>query len=284
MLTKLSLKNVAIVVLVTLLVVLAGAYSIPRLGIEFLPEIAPPVIAIVTAYPNASPDAVAHDVTKPIEEKVSSLPFLEKLNSVSNENVSVVVAEFNYGTDMEKTEEKVTSDINKLKGDLPETIMEPKITRYNMNDSPIMSLSVTSRGGRALTSKIIKDVIKPEIEKIPGVASVEISGLAEKRYEVILNPAELKAHKLTSTQVVQILKANNLAMPGGTVDVDGKTIPIQTISRIKTKEDLEKMIVSVGVDQEKVSKMQADGLRNAQQSAMKAQEKALKKAFEMQQK
>ncbi|MBE0446689.1 MAG: efflux RND transporter permease subunit [Actinobacteria bacterium] len=284
MLTKLSLKNVAIVVLVALLILLAGAYSIPRLGIEFLPEIAPPVVAIVTVYPNASPDAVAHDVTKPIEEKIGSMSSLENLSSVSNENLSVVIADFSYGMDMEKIEEKITSDINKIKGDLPDTIIEPKIFRYNLNDSPIMSLSVTSEGGQALTSRIVKDIIKPEIEKVPGVASVEISGLAEKRYEVILNPDELKAHKLTSAQVIQVLKANNLTMPGGTIDIETKSIPIQTISRIKTKEDLEKLIVSVGIDQAKFNKMQADSLKSAQISAMKAQEKAMKKAFEMQQK
>lgn len=279
MLTKLSLKNIAIVFLVTALVIVAGVYSIPRLGIEFLPEIDPPVVAVITVYPNASPNAVAHDVTKPIEEAVATVQNISKLNSVSNENVSVVVAEFSYGINMDNIEEKVTAEVNKAKGDLPDSIIEPKIVRYNMNDSPIMALSVTSEGGQAATSKLVKDVIKPKIEKIPGVANVEVSGLAEKRYVVILDPEKLKEHELSSLQVVQALKANNLTMPGGTLDIDTKSIPIQTISDVNTKEDLENLIISVGVDQDEIKKKQEKAIKDAAAE----QQRALKKAFSSQQ-
>ncbi|MEW5705751.1 MAG: efflux RND transporter permease subunit [Actinomycetota bacterium] len=284
MLTKLSLKNSSIVVLLTLLVILAGAFAIPRLGIEFLPEIAPPVVSIVTVYPNASPEAVAHDVTKPIEEAVSSVPSLEKLRSVSNENVSIIIAEFSYGTDMDKTEQRIVQEVNKIKGDLPDSIVEPRIRRFNMNDAPVISLSVTSKGGQSETSRIARDVIKPEIENIPGVASVDINGLAEKRFEVTLNPDKLKDNKLSSMQIVQALKANNLTMPGGVLDIGTKSIPIQTISRIKTKADLENLIISVSVDDEKLKELQTDALKNSQSALMKAQASMLKKILGAQQK
>ncbi len=284
MLTKLSIKNVSIVFLLTALVLFAGAYTIPRLGIEFLPEIAPPVVSVITVYPNASPDSVAHDVTKPVEEAVGTVSGLDSMNSVSNENISIVIANFSYGIDMDQVEAKVTQEINKIKGDLPDGTMEPKIMRYNMSDSPIMSLSVISKGGQVETSRIVKDIIKPEIEKVQGVASVEIGGLAEKRYEVVLDPAKLKDHKLSSTQVVQILKANNLTIPGGTMDIGTKSIPIQTISRLKTRADLENMVVSVGIDEEKAKDLQSDALKGALKGAFAAQQKGLKKAFEMQSK
>jgi len=279
LLTKLSLKNIAIVFLVTALVMIAGVYSIPRLGIEFLPEIDPPVVAVITVYPNAAPDAVAHDVTKPIEDAVATVQHLDNMQSVSNENVSVVIAEFSYGINMDNIEEKVMAEINKVKGDLPESVIEPRIVRYNMNDSPIMALSVTSEDGQAATSRLVKEVIKPKLEKIPGVATVEISGLAEKRYEVILDPEKLKKRELSSFQVVQALKANNLTMPGGTLDIDSKSIPIQTISAVSSKEDLENLIVSVGADQDEIRKKQEKAMKDAAAE----QQRSLKKALSSQQ-
>src|SRR5205823_2708667 len=141
-LTRFSLRKAPIIVMVMLLVVLGGVYSAGQLKSELLPNIDFPVVSVVSIYPGAAPDDVRRDVTEPIEKAIAGTASLKTLSSVSNDSVSFVTAEYEYGTDMEKTQQTIQEAVNRLT--LPTQVQRPTVGRFNFQDIPVLAYTINT--------------------------------------------------------------------------------------------------------------------------------------------
>ena len=142
-LAKLSLRNRALVALVTIVIALFGLVAMRGLQQELAPSISFPQAAVVTSYPGAAPAVVANDVSNPIEAAIQSVPGLEQTSSTSNTNSSVVTAQFTYGTDMAAAEQKMSQAINRIKSTLPDGV-DPQVVTGSFDDLPIIQFAVTT--------------------------------------------------------------------------------------------------------------------------------------------
>src|SRR5215203_4486428 len=156
--------------MLALLVVAGGFYSAGQLKSELLPDIALPVVSVISVYPGAAPDDVRRDVTEPVEKALAGTANLKNLTSTSNDSVSFISAEYEYGTDMEKTEKEVEDLVNNLS--LPDQVQRPTVGRFSFQDIPVIAYTINTSevGEDALSNlrRVLEEKIAPELKAIPG--------------------------------------------------------------------------------------------------------------------
>ena len=241
---RFSVKHpVSITMLIGILLAL-GAISLGKLGIDFLPNIEYPSISIITNYSNVAPEDVEELVTKPIEEAVSTVNKVKKVSSFSMEGVSFVNVEFEWGTNLDFAAQDVRDKLGLIEGFLPEDASKPLVFKFDMSQMPIMENPITSKKyNDAELKEIVKDNFKNVLERIDGVAQVQIFGGREKKYWVFVSLPKLVEYNLSMQDIIGLLRINNFNLPVGKIDRGSKTLLVRTIGEYKSKEDLLNQVV-----------------------------------------
>lgn len=222
-------------------VILLGIISWTRLPQELFPPITYPQITVMTTYENAAPEEVEALITQPIEESVSAAANIRKVSSTSREGTSMVICEFNWGTNMDFAALNVREKIDLIKEKLPRDTEEPIVMKYNPFDTPIMILSVTSQGGYFSPHEFretVRKIIKDELEKIDGVAQVMMTGGREREILVELNQERLRAFNVSILSIIELLKQANLNYPAGTIETSFYEYLVRTIGEFKTVSEM----------------------------------------------
>ena len=242
--TKFSLKNVSAIIILCVLIVFGGLYSTQSLKKETMPDINIPIVSVITIYPGASPSDIQEKVTKPLEELVSSVNGLKTVNSTSSENVSVIVAEFDYSADMEKMQRKVEDTIKTAK--LPENVNTPKVARIDFTSMPVLSVSISNNKLDPLElEQKVKEIILPSITGISGVGQAQLASDTQKAVYIKLLPSKLKEYNLNLQTVTQLLQANNLSFPAGSLSISGTVEPIKVTGKFNSLDELKNMKLPV---------------------------------------
>ncbi|HEX2923524.1 MAG TPA: efflux RND transporter permease subunit, partial [Chloroflexota bacterium] len=154
-------------VLITLLLAAAaligGVITASRLNVEMMPEMNFPVVTTIVAYPGASPEDVADQVTKPLEQAVANTPGLKRLQSTSADGLSLIVAEFDYGRDTKESETSIQSAISRVS--LPQNAQPPRTARVNLNDLPVVQVSLSGQVPLSELRKMASDKVAPELTR-----------------------------------------------------------------------------------------------------------------------
>ncbi|MDQ6692840.1 MAG: efflux RND transporter permease subunit, partial [Chloroflexota bacterium] len=244
-LTRFSLKKISIVLMVMVLVVLGGFYSAGQLKSELLPNINLPNLSVVAIYPGAAPDDVRRDVAQPIEKIVAGTPNLKTMQSVSNDSVLFLSAQYEYGTDMEKTQRSLEESINRLT--LPSQVQRPTVGRFNFQDIPVLAYTLNASSSApdalAILRRDMEDKLVPELKAIPGVNSVVVAGGGTKQVLITLNDKKLRQESLTAAAITGLLQANNISFPTGQVVNNGQSIPVRVLNQISSLDDMRKLVV-----------------------------------------
>src|SRR5690606_6829524 len=169
-------------------------------GMELYPDVQLPYITVATIYPNADPQTVETEVTHPVEGVLSTAAGLRRLDSVSMENVSLVFAEFAWGTPLEETINEVRARLAALALTLPAEVQTPIVLRLDPNEFPSLLIGVSGTGDLVETTDIALQVVRPRLERVPGVAQVAVLGGVEREIQVLYDSAKLQAHNLTPAQ------------------------------------------------------------------------------------
>jgi len=246
-LADISIKQPVFITMVISAIVVVGLVSYSLLAVDLLPDISLPIVAVTTVYPGAGPEEVEALVTKPIEEVVSPLSGVESVRSTSSEGVSVVIVEFKLETDPRQAATDVRDKISSIRNTLPRDVIEPVIDKFDPSAAPIISFGVIAKNeGLSLENlrSIVEDKIKPTIERLGGVASVEIIGGLEHEIHVDVDLDKLQSRNLSILQVVQALRAENLNLPGGRLSEGQHELLLRTQGEFKRVEDISKIIVA----------------------------------------
>ncbi len=243
-LTEFAVSKRSVTILLAGALFIAGLSAWGSLKQELLPDIEFPVITIVAPYPGAGAEDVADQVAEPIERAVSGVPRLESLQSTSANSVSLVVALFSFGTDVDEVEAEITENLRSA--GLPETV-EPQVTALNINAAPVIisSIAATSEDGLDEVAELTRTEIVPSIAAIEGVASADVTGGLENQLLVTLDPAAMTEAGVSVQQIQGVLQANNLTLPSGQLTDGGEKIPVSTTASIATVEALEQLVVGV---------------------------------------
>ncbi len=220
-----SLRNRALIALLTIVVALFGGYALTALKLELFPSLTLPNVTVVTSYPGASPEVVEADVSTPIESAIQGIEGLDSTSATSSAGISTVQASFAYGTDLTNAESKVGLAIGRIDSQLPSGV-EPNVVTFSIGDFPVVQLGVTSDLDNAdLASRLA--ITETDLEQIDGVSSATVYGATGQRITITPDAAALAAVGLSTQAIRDALDANGLLLPAGTIDEDGQTLTVQ---------------------------------------------------------
>ncbi len=232
-----SMRNKALVALVTLCIAVFGGVALTSLKTELTPELELPAVVVTTTMEGASPEIVSEDVTAPIEAAVQSVPSLEGTSGTSSTGSSVVVAEFQYGANMATTEQRVQQAVNRIASQLPEGA-EPTVLTGSIADFPVLQIAVSADGDAAALVDRIETVAVPQLERTDGVRAVELQGAPGQRITISPDDAALTAAGLSRQDISETIDEHGQLLPGGTVDEGDQTLSVQIGERLGSVEDV----------------------------------------------
>ncbi len=239
-LSALSVRRpVLVLALVAALLVLGGiAYS--RLPVELMPNVQFPFVTVTVAYPGAGPEEVETLITKPLEEQLSSLEGVRTLRSVSQEGLAVVAIEFALGTDIDTAVADVRQRADLVQGRFPRDAEDPVVQRFNFSALPVMLLGVSGPDPLALR-RLAEDVIKPTLERVPGVAAVTVSGGLRREIRIEVSQDRLRAEGLTVAHLEDALRQANLNVPSGRIREGDEEFLVRVVGQFATAEEIEQL-------------------------------------------
>ncbi|GAB3335745.1 hypothetical protein GCM10027299_45040 [Larkinella ripae] len=240
-LTLLAIKRPILIIVLFVVLGILGLFSYSQMRYELLPNLSIPFIIVTTPYPGASPAEVESGITKPVEDVVSSADRIKRVQSLSLENVSVVMVEFRHDVDSDKALQDVQRRVNQITTTLPAGSRTPTLDRFSISELPLLRVAANSKLSELEFGTLLKTQIKPRLAQVAGVGQVQFVGLPEAEVSVALDAARLKSLNLSVLQVVGAIRASNLNVPSGSVkDADaaysvrvvGKTDAVAQLSDI----------------------------------------------------
>ena len=236
-LAKLSLANRSVVALATIIIAAFGVLQLGGLKQELLPSFETPQAAIITAYPGASAEVIDKQVSQKVEAQVRTLDGLVTTTSTSQNNLSIVRVEFDYGTTTAKVKENLNAVIATVQSSLPSTA-KPKVVAGSFDSVPIISLSVSAADNEKL-GPILEDVAPSVFGEINGVRDVSVAGIKVKRINLKLDNALLTKNGLSQQSVVTALQQSGFVLPAGSIrDSEGELslqigTPVESVKALK---------------------------------------------------
>ncbi len=224
-LTKTVLKRPVTTVLCVLCLMVFGFISLFSSKMELTPEMNMPMMVISTIYVGASPEDVDELLTKPIEDEIDQLSGVDSITSMSSENSSLVLLQYDYGTDMDKAYSDLKKKVDVLENSLPEDAMAPIIMEFDINSTPSMMMAVNNSGVNNLYN-YVNDSVVPELEKIPSVASVDLSGGQEEYVRIQLIPEKLAQYHLSINSVATAVSGASFSIPAGSTEVGSQELNV----------------------------------------------------------
>ncbi len=236
-LVSFCIKHRVTTMLACIIIAIFGIMGFSSLPLAMTPNIELPMAVVYTTYSGAGPQEVESMVTRTIEQACASVSGMEELQSTSSEGSSQVMVTFTDGTDMDEALVDLRERIERVKGFLPEDATSPMVMTIDPDMMPVVQIGLRGTDLASLQS-IAEDTISPSMERINGVASVDISGGYENQVSVKTYSDRLAGYHLTVSYVAQILGAENITMAGGTVQNGSQSLSVRTDGAYSTVEDI----------------------------------------------
>ncbi len=244
-LCKLVLKRPVTTLLAVLCLIFFGVMAIFNSRLELTPEISMPMLIVTTTYAGAAPEDVDELITKPIEEEVSTLSSIDTLTSQSADNYSMLLIQYEYGTDMDNAYSDLRKRLDLVRSSLPEDASDPTIIEMDVNQVASIYMSVNVEGVNNIYNYAQNEIV-PEFQKLSSVASVDISGGSEEYISISLIPEKLEQYRLDMNTVAQLVGAASFTMPAGETGVGSTKLNVSSGVEYATPEELENIPITAG--------------------------------------
>ena len=222
-----AVKKPVTTILIFVITMVIGLYSLTQLPIDLYPEIELPFLSVFTSYQGASAADIETNITRPLEDALNSVSGLKEITSRSSDNISVVFMEFEYETNLDEASNDVRSSLSFVKGFLPEDADDPTIFKFNSSMMPIIFYAITANESYKGLEKILDEKIVNPLNRIDGVGNVALSGVPGREIYVEVDPRRMEAYNLTVEQIGNVLRAENLNMPAGFMEMGKTDYPVR---------------------------------------------------------
>jgi len=232
-------------IMVTLIIILLGVVSLSRLPIDLMPDITYPTLSISTTYTNASPEEIEELITRPIEESMSAVPGVEEVNSVSTEGSSNVRVTFAWGTDLDVASNDIRDRLDRVLPRLPDDVERPVLRKFDLASFPVLILGASGDLDPIQMRRIIDNQIKHRIERVPGVASLDVMGGLDREIHVDLKLDKVKALRLPLDLILSRIEAENVNVPAGTLERGNLEVLVRTPGEYTSLDDLRNTVIAI---------------------------------------
>ncbi len=246
MFSKLCIRKPVTTIMVTLMVFIAGIVSYFNLDQALMPDVDLPIAVVATTYVGASPEEIENLISKPLEEGLGSISNVDTITSVSSANVSMVVLQFVDGTDIDMAAVDMRDKLDQIKSGLPDDAGDPMVIKMDINAIPIMIGVKAENLDLTALNELLEDNVVNRLERIEGVASVDLSGGITREVRITVDPAKLAGYGLTTSTLSNILKAENMNLPSGSLSQGDTTISVRTIGEFTSIQQINNLPITTG--------------------------------------
>ncbi|MDZ7683034.1 MAG: efflux RND transporter permease subunit [Fodinibius sp.] len=240
------LRRPITVIMITIVIIGFGVFSLGNLKVTFLPSFNIPIIAVQTAYPGVAPEDMQHLVVEPIEGAISSIQGIDELNASISKGSAFIIMRMQNGVDMRSTVRKVREEISRIRNELPDEAAEPSIFQFDPEQMPIMRFSLKSDNkGLDELRRLSVDFIEQRIERLPGVASADTRGGLQRKVFINVDPMSLAQHRLMPSDIQSAVSGNNQQVPVGGINTAKQSYSIRAESMYNDVDEIRQTIIKV---------------------------------------
>ncbi|AIF51779.1 efflux RND transporter permease subunit [Pelosinus sp. UFO1] len=239
------IKRPVFTTMIVMLLVVFGLGAYPTLGIDLNPDVEFPIVTVTITYTGASPEEMESLITKPVEDAVSSVSGIKSLSSVSREGTSQVTLEFEFGTNPKLAANEIREKVAGVRKRLPDQIDEPVVQRFDITAQSIVYFSLASdTRSRGEIRKLAIDVVKDELQRMDGVAQVDVFGATDREIHIFIDPKKIESYNISFQQIRDAINDQNLNTPGGKVNEKGTELTVRTMGKYKSVDEIKNIIVA----------------------------------------
>lgn len=242
-LSEFSVKRPIALFMLFIGIAIFGVIGLAKLPVDLMPSFEFPMVSVITYYLGAGSEDIETNVTETIEDALSTISGVEHVDSVSQNNLSVVSVQFAFGTDLSEAASDIREQLDALKDHLPKDIEPPVLVKMSSASIPILVMGATAQESYPGLRHIMKNQIADPLKAVPGVAEVMVIGGPEREIQVRINPGRLEATGISMDQIVQVLQAENLDMPAGKVRIGRSDYTIRVPGRLSSAAELGRVVV-----------------------------------------
>ncbi|HAE41168.1 MAG TPA: acriflavin resistance protein, partial [Candidatus Riflebacteria bacterium] len=242
-LADISVKRPIGVTMIMCIVIIFGVISLYKLPVDLMPDITYPTITVSARYSNASPTEVETLITRPIEQAVAAVPGVEEINSTSTEGNSRVRISFAWGIDLDAASNDLRDRIDRIMARLPEDVERPTIRKFDAAALPVLIIGASSDLDPVQMLNLIEDQVKYRIERIPGVAAIDVMGGSQREIQVNIDINRVRALRIAPDQVISRLRAENLNLPAGLIESGNYELRLRTPGEFKNVKEIERLVI-----------------------------------------
>lgn len=240
-LSNFAIRRPVFTIVTMFLVIILGVVSLLKIPLKLIPEINPPIAVVVTTYEGASPTEVVEKVSRPLEANLATLPGIKNVQSFSEEGSNLIVLEFTWSTLIDDVQNDILQRIDQTP--VPSDASKPRLLKFDPSQFPVIQLSLKSDKDEQSLRKLA-DQLTTELTRVEGVANVNVTGKLTEEINITLDQDLLKKYGLSQSDIVNLIQANNISMPGETVLTDGKELTTRIISSLHSTKEIEKLVVT----------------------------------------
>lgn len=230
-------------------IVLIGLMFFRQLPMDLLPDIEVNMVSVMTSYPGAGAEDVETNVTRPLEDVLNSTENIKEITSTSKDGMSVILLEFNWGSDMNTIMNDVRDKLDLITSSLPDGVTDPMLLKFSTDMIPVLILSATADESANALYKILDDQVAAPLNRIPGVGTVSVSGAPQREVQVNVFPEKLEAYNISLEQIAQIIAAENVNVPAGNLDVGSQTYMLRLQGEFSESRELEGVVIGANQGQ-----------------------------------
>ena len=238
-----AVKNPVGTSLIFIGVVLIGLLFYRQLPIDLYPNIDLNIVSVMTSYSGAGAQDVEANVTRPLEDVLNTTEKLKEITSQSRDGLSMIMLEFDFGTDMDAVMNDVRDKVSLISGFLPDGTEDPIILKFSSDMIPVVVLSATAEESAGALYKILDEQVANPLNRISGVGTVSVGGAPQREVQVNVVPAQLEAYNMSLEQIAQVIAAENVNVPAGNFDIGSQTYMLRLEGEFKNSRDLNNIVV-----------------------------------------
>jgi HAE1 family hydrophobic/amphiphilic exporter-1 len=240
---EISVNRKVTTAMMAMILVVFGLIAFTSLGLDFFPDIEFPTVSVVTSYTGASSEDIENTITRPLEQIVNTIGRVKKVTSMTIEGASVIMVEFEWGTNLDFAAQDIRDQIGLYRNFIPEEASDPLVVKYNLGQMPIIFGGITANRPTFELKELIEDEVTPRLERIDGVASAQVFSMDTREILVDIDKAALESLNISLDQILLTLNMENLNLPGGRVVERHSEFLVRTLGEFKTLDDIRNTIV-----------------------------------------
>ncbi|HKK46618.1 MAG TPA: efflux RND transporter permease subunit [Balneolaceae bacterium] len=242
-LTDISLRRPVTTIMIFISFLVIGIIASRLVPLEYFPDISYPGAYIAVPYTNSTPEEVERTITRPIEEALATIGGIKRMNSSSSENQAGIFVEFEMGTDISLKSLEIKEKIDGIRDQLPDDMERFHINKFSAQDIPMMNLRISGNRDLSNAYDLLDRNLKRRIERINGVAKVDLYGVEKKQIRIELIPQRVESHNVDLNQLTQTLRGSNFSLSAGKIDDSGKRFLVRPTGEITTPAEFANLII-----------------------------------------